>query len=186
MFPIQDQISVAAKASLEANLALYASLTSKALQSIEQLITLNLTAAKASMEESSAATRQILAAKDPQEFMSLVSAQAKPNLEKALAYGTHFAGIASSAQAEYSKATESQMAEISRKVNELMEEAASKAPAGSDSLIAIMKSAIGNANSSYEQLSRTGKQAVEALEANLSAAVSQLSQAAGRKPAANS
>jgi phasin family protein len=183
MFPIQDQISVATKTSLEANFALYNSLTAKALQSVEQLITLNLAAAKASIEESSAVARQLLAARDPQECISLVTAQARPNLEKALAYGNHLAGIASSAQAEYTKAAESQMAEISRKTGELMDVAASKAPAGSEGLIAMMKSAFGNASSGYEQLSRTGKQAVEALGANLNAAVGQLSQAVEQMPA---
>jgi phasin family protein len=184
MFPIQDQISVAAKANLEANLALYNSLTAKALQSVEQLITLNLAAAKASMEESSAVARQLLTAKDPQECISLVTSQARPNLEKMLAYGNHLAGIASSVQAEYTKAAETQMAEISRKTNELMDAAASKAPAGSESLVAMMKSALGNASSGYEQLSRTGKQAVEALEANLNAAVGQLSHVVEQVPAA--
>ena len=184
MFPIQDQISVAAKTSFEANLALYNSLTTKALQSVEQLITLNLAAAKASMEESSTVARQLLAAKDPQECISLVTAQAKPNLEKVLAYGSHLAGIATSAQAEYTKAAETQMAELSRKTNELIDVAASKAPAGSEGLIAMMKSAFDNASSGYEQLSRTGKQAVEALEANLNAAAGQLSHTVAQKPAA--
>jgi hypothetical protein len=48
----------------------------------------------------------------------------------------------------------------------------------------MMKSALGNASSGYEQLSRTGKQAVEALEANLNAAVGQLSHVAEQVPAA--
>ncbi len=109
--------------------------------------------------------------------MSLVSAQTKPNFEKALAYGTHLAGIASSTQAEFTKAAEAQIAQASRKVSELVDEAARKAPAGTESMVAIVKTAIGNASNGYEQMSRTSKQAVEALEANLNTAVSALSQA---------
>lgn len=175
MFPIQDQISVATKANLEANFALCTSLTNKTLESIEKLIKLNLAAVKASMEESSVATKQIFAAKDPQELITLISAQTKPNFDKALAYGSHLAGIASSTQAEFTKAAETQIAEASRKVNELVEEVAKKAPAGSEGMIAIVKSALGNASTSYEQLTKTTKQAVEALEANMNSAVDQLS-----------
>ena len=184
MFPIQDQISVATKANLEANFALYSALTNKTLESIEKLVNLNLAAVKASMEESSAAARQLLSAKDPNEFFTLVNAQAKPNLEKVIAYGSHLANIASSAQAEYTKAAEQQIAEAARKVNELVEDAAGKAPAGYENVTAMIKATLGNANTSYEQLTKTTKQAVEAFEANVNAAVNQMSQVAGQKTAA--
>ena len=41
----------------------------------------------------------------------------------------------------------------------------------------MFKSAIGNASAGYEQLTKTTKQAVEAIEANLQAATSQFVQA---------
>ena len=41
-----------------------------------------------------------------------------------------------------------------------------------------VESAIGNANAGYEQFSKTSKQAVEAIEANLASAVNQFTQAA--------
>jgi phasin family protein len=176
MFPIQDQISVVTKNSLEANFALYTSLTNKTLESVEKLMNLNLAAVRASMEESAAATRQILTAKDPQEFIALISAQTKPNFDKALAYGSHLATIASSTQAEFTKAAEVQIAQAGRKVSAMVEEAAKKAPAGSEGMMAIVKTALDNASTGYEQLTRTTKQAVEALEANVTTAVSQLSQ----------
>ncbi len=176
MFPIQDQISVATKANLEANLALYSALTSKTLESVEKLFTLNITAARTSMEESQAATRQILAAKDPQEVFSLIAAQAKPNFEKALAYGGHLTSIANSTQAEFTKAAETQIAQISRKVTELVEEATQKTP-GADNMSAIIKTAMGNASATYEQLTKTAKQAAEAMNASVSGTVAQIAQA---------
>jgi len=177
MFPIQDQISVATKANIEANLALFSALSSKTLESVEKLISLNIAAARTSMEESQAATRQILAAKDPQEFFSLVAAQAKPNLEKAVAYGGHLTSIANSTQAEFTKAAESQIAQFSRKVTELAEEASLKAP-GTDNMMAILKNAMGNASSTYEQFTRTAKQAVDAVNASVNGTVTQMTQAA--------
>ena len=178
MFSSPEQFSAATKANFEAQLALITALTNKAFESVEKLVDLNLTVAKTSIEESNAAAKQLLAAKDPQEFFSLASAQAQPTAEKAVAYGRHVASIASSAQAEFSKAAESQIAEANRKAVELFEEATKNAPAGSENIISIVKSAFGNVNAGYEQLTKTTKQAVEAIETNVSTAVSQFSQAA--------
>jgi phasin family protein len=176
MFAIPEQFSTASKTNLAAQLALFSSLTSKAFEGVEKVIELNLNVAKASLEESNAALKQLLATKEPQEFFSLAAAQAQPNAEKALSYGRHLASIASGVQAEFSKAAEAQIAETSRKTLELVEEVTKNAPAGSENAIALVKSAIGNANAGYEQLTKTTKQAVETLEANLNNAANQFVQ----------
>src|SRR4051812_2260347 len=178
MISFQEQFSAATKTQFEAQLAILTALTSKTFESVEKVIDLNLNVAKASFEESTANAQQLLAAKDAQEFFSLSTAQAQPNAEKALAYGRHLAGIASSVQAEFTKAAEAHIAETSRKVVALVEEVSKNAPAGSENAIAFLKSAIGNANAGYEQLSKTTKQAVEAIEGNINNATTQLSQAA--------
>ncbi len=178
MFSIPEQFSSATKANFETQLALYSSLASKTLESLEKIVALNLTAAKATLEESTATARQLLAAKDPQEFLSLSAAQAQPNAEKAVAYGRHLASITSGTQAEFSKAAETQIAEANRKVISLVEEVSKNAPAGSENAVAILKSAIGNASAGYEQFTKSTKQAVEVIEANLASAVNQFSQAA--------
>jgi len=176
MFAIPEQFSAATKANFEAQLALITALTNKTFEGVEKIVDLNLNVAKASLEESNAAAKQFLTVKDPQEWMSLAAAQAQPNAEKALAYGRHLAGIASGVQAEFTKAAEAQIAETSRKVLELVEEVSKNAPAGSENAVAMVKTAIGNANAGYEQLTKTTKQAVEALEANMSSAVTQFTQ----------
>lgn len=167
MFSIPEQFSAASKANVAAQLALFSTLSSKAFESVEKLIELNINAAKSSLVESNAAAKQLLAAKDVQELMSLSSAYAQPSAEKALAYGRQLAGIASGVQAEITKAAETQVAESSRKVLELVEELSKSAPAGSESAFAFVKTAIGNAGAGYEQFSKTTKQAVDTMEANL-------------------
>jgi phasin family protein len=184
MFAFPEQFSAASKANLEAQLAMMTELSNKAFEGVEKVIDLNLNVAKSSLEESAATAKQFLAAKDAQEWLSLAAAQAQPNAEKALAYGRHLANIASGVQAEFTKAAETQIAESSRKVLELVEELSKNAPAGSENAVALLKSAIGNANAGYEQLTKTTKQAVETLEANLSNAVSQFTPAAAPKAAA--
>jgi phasin family protein len=181
MFSIPEQFSSATKANLEAQFALYTSLAAKALEGVEKIVALNMSAAKATLEESTATARQLLAAKDPQEFLSLSAAQAQPNAEKVVAYGRHLASIASGTQAEFSKAAEAQISETNRKVISLVDEVSKNAPAGSENAVAILKSAIGNANAGYEQFTKSTKQAVEVIETNLASAVNQFSQAAARK-----
>lgn len=178
MFAIPEQFSSATKANLESQFALLSALTAKTFEGMEKLIDLNLNAAKATLEETSAATRQLLAAKDPQEFFSLSAAQAQPTAEKAMSYSRQLASIAAGTGAEFSKAAESQIVETNRKVISLVDEVSKNAPAGSESFVAAVKTAISNANAGYEQFTKTTKQAVEAMETNVNNAVSQFTQAA--------
>jgi phasin family protein len=178
MFSFQEQFSAATKTNFEAQIAMITALTSKAFESVEKIVDLNMNAVKASMEESTLAAKQLMTAKDAQEFFALAASQAQPTSEKAIAYGRHLAGIASSAQAEFTKAAEAQIAETKSKVLALVEEVSKNAPAGSENAVAMFKSAIGNANAGYEQISKTTKQAVETFEGNVNEAVGQFTQAA--------
>ncbi|MFP5392738.1 MAG: TIGR01841 family phasin [Gammaproteobacteria bacterium] len=178
MFAIPEQFSNATKANLESQFAIFSTLTSKAFEGIERLAELNITAAKATLEDSSAAAKQLLNAKDAQEFFSLTAAQAQPTTEKAISYGRQLASIAAGTQAEFSKAAEEQIAETNRKVVSLVDEVTKNAPAGTENVVAAIKATIGNANAGYEQFTKTAKQAAQAVESNVNAAVSQFTAAA--------
>jgi phasin family protein len=178
MFPNNEQFANAAKTTFATQLSVLTALTTNAFESMEKVMDLNLNAAKASMEESAATARQLLFAKDPQEFLSLTVAQAQPTAAKAIAYSRHLAGIAAAAKADFTRAAEEQIAETGRKVSAMVDEVAKNAPAGSENAIAMMKSAIGNANVGYAQFTKSTKQAAEVVEANLNIAVNQFSQAA--------
>ncbi|MFI4939868.1 MAG: TIGR01841 family phasin [Burkholderiales bacterium] len=178
MFTTPEQFSSAAKTNVESQIAALSTLANHAYESFTKIVDLNLTAAKAAFEESSATAKKLLAAKDPQEFFTLTAAQSQPSAEKAIAYGRTLASIASSTQAEFTKAAEAQLAETSRKVIALVEDVSKNAPSGSEHAIAFVKSAIGNVHAGYEQLGKTAKQAAEVLEANVSNAVDQFSQTA--------
>ncbi len=183
MTSFQEQFSAATRTNLESQLALLSALTGKAFESVEKVIELNMNVAKAALEESTSNARQLLAAKDPQEFIALSTSQAQPNTEKAASYGREVMAIVSGLQAEVTKAAESQIGEHSRKFATLVDEVSKTAPAGSENVVAFMKTAIANANAGYEQLSKTGKQAVEAMGANLNTAAAQMSQAASKASA---
>ncbi|MGZ9713733.1 TIGR01841 family phasin [Glaciimonas sp. GNP009] len=178
MFSNLDKFSSATKAAFESQFATSSALVSKIMESSEKAIALNIAAAKAYAEESSIATKQLLSAKDPQAFFALIASQAKLNAEKAASYSSHLTEIASSVKADLTQAAEAQIAESKSKVTALVEEVAKSAPAGSENAVAMLKSVVSNANAGYEQLSKTTKQAVETVEANVAKATTQLSQAA--------
>ena len=180
MFSSPEQFSAATKSTFEAQITMMTALTQKAFAGVEKLIELNMTVAKTSLEESNATIKQMLAAKDPQEFFAMSAAQSQPGAEKAISYVRHVAGIASEVQAEFTKATESHIAEASRKVVALVDEASKNAPAGSENAIAMFKSALDNANAGYVQLSRSTKQAVATMEGNVSDAATQISDVAAK------
>ena len=180
MFTVPEQFSAATKANFDTQLALMTALTGKAFESVEKFVELNLTVVKTSLEETTAATKQLFSAKDPQEFFSLSTAQVQPSAEKALAYGRHLATIASSTQAEFTQAAETQIAETNRKVMALFEEVSKNAPAGSESVVEFVKTAIDHANAGYDQLTKTTKQAVETIGTNVNTAVNQITQATAK------
>jgi len=180
MSTLPEQFSKATKEALDTQLAIFSTLTGKAFESIEKMVELNVATAKTSFEELSAAVKQ---AKDPQDFFGLTTTQAQPNADKAIAYTRHLASIFSGAQAELTKTTEAHVAETNRKIVELAEELLKHAP-GSDHAISLLKSTIGNANASYEQIHKSTKQAVDVLEANLNSAVNHISQSTAKAPRA--
>ncbi|WP_036175662.1 TIGR01841 family phasin [Massilia sp. 9096] len=184
MFAFPEQFSTATKSNLESQFAMLSALTSKTFEGMEKLVDLNISTAKAAIEGSSATARQLLGAKDAQEFFSLSASQAQPNAEKAMSYGRQLATIAADTSAEFSRAAESQFSEVNRKVISLVDEVTKNAPAGSETYVSALKTAISNANAGYEQFSKTTKQAVEAMESNLNAAVSQFTQASRQAGAA--
>ncbi|GGC96421.1 phasin family protein [Undibacterium terreum] len=178
MYTTPEQFIAATKTNLENQFASLTAMNKKAFEGLEQIFALNVSAAKATIEESTATAKQLMGAKDPQEFLSLTAAQAKPSAEKALAYGRHLASITTATQAEFTKAVEAHIAETNTKVVALIDEVTKNAPAGSEQAVAALKTVIGNINAGYEQLSKTSKQAVQTLEENLAAATQQFTQAA--------
>jgi len=163
-----EQIAAAQKAQLE---TLF-SLASKSVDNMEKLIDLNLQAMKTSLQESADHTMALMSVKDLQELTSLQSGWMQPMAEKMLSYSRHAYEILSGAQAELAKTAESQIAETHKKFMDMAETAAKNAPAGTETAVAMMKSAMNAANNAYDSVQKVTKQAAEAVEANLNAVTS--------------
>ncbi len=146
-----DQLSKATKSQIENQLHAASSLAEQALHAVTGLVELNVATAKASMEDMSAVTQEILAAKDPQAAMAVIQAHAQPSADKAVSYARHVAAIASKAQAELADVAKARAAETAAHVNALVNDLTKSAPAGTESFVDAFKTGVANANAAYEQ-----------------------------------
>ena len=161
-----EQILASNKATLETLFGL----TTKAFEGVEKMVELNVTAAKAALAESADHAKASLSVKDAQEFMALQAGMIQPLAEKTAAYSRHLYDIASGAGAEFTKNVEAQTTEAQKKILGLVDTAAKNAPAGSESAVAMMKSAMTAANTAFESVQKPVKQATEMAEKNFAAA----------------
>ncbi|MEM5274290.1 TIGR01841 family phasin PhaP1 [Cupriavidus taiwanensis] len=169
-----EQVAAAQKANLETLFGL----TTKAFEGVEKLVELNLQVIKTTFAENVDNAKKALSAKDAQELLAIQAAAVQPVAEKTLAYTRHLYEIASETQSEFAKVAEAQLAEGSKNVQALVENFAKNAPAGSESTVAIVKSAISAANNAYESVQKATKQAVEIAETNFQAAATAATKAA--------
>ena len=153
-------------ASHKANIETLFGLTHKAFEGVEKLVELNMQATKAALAETANHAQAVMGAKDAQEFMALQAGMVQPLAEKTAAYSRHLYDIASAAGADLGKTFEGQAAEAQQKLAGMMDSAAKNAPAGSESTVAVMKSAVAAANNAFESMQKAVKQASEMAEAN--------------------
>ena len=169
-----EQVAAAQKANLETLFGL----TTKAFEGVEKLVELNMQVVKATLAEHVDNAKKALTAKDPQELLAIQVSLFQPVAEKAVAYSRHVYEIAVDTHSEFTKVAEAQLAESSKNVQSLVDNFAKNAPAGSESTVAIVKSAISAANNAYESVQKATKQAVEIAESNFQAAASAATKAA--------
>ena len=154
-------------ASHKANVETLFGLTAKAFEGMEKLVELNLSAAKAALDDSASSTQAVLSAKDAQDLLSMQASLFQPLAEKTAAYSRHLYDIASGTSGEFTKAMESQTAAAQKQFATLLDSAAQNAPAGSEQAVAMMKGAVNAANTAFESVQKAVKQATDLAESNL-------------------
>jgi phasin family protein len=167
-------------ASHKANVETLFGLTAKAFEGVEKLVELNLTAAKAALDESASNTQAALSVKDAQDLLAMQANLFQPLAEKTAAYSRHLYDIASGTGGEFTKALEVQANAAQKQFATLVDSATQNAPAGSEQAVAMMKGAVTAANSAFESVQKAVKQATDMAESNL-AAVTSTAKAAGKK-----
>ena len=166
MYTNPEQLTDANKANIEKMVEL----ANTSFANVERLTALNINTARDLLEDAVQNTKNLMAAKDAQEFISMQGALVQPLVEKAVAYNRNVYEIAAQGQEEIAKLFEEQMNEMNKNLSAALDKAAKNAPANSEVIISAAKSAIAAANSAYDSMSKAAKQVAEIAEANVAAA----------------
>lgn len=159
-------------AAHKTNVETFFGLTSKAFEGVEKLIDLNVTASKLALQEAAETAQALLSVKDAQELMALQAALFQPLAEKTAEYSRHVYDIGAGTGAEFGKAFEDQLSESQKKFLAVVDNAARNAPAGSETAVAVFKSAVAAGNNALESVQKAVKQAADVAEANFNAVAS--------------
>jgi phasin family protein len=157
-----EQFAAANKAALD-NLV---TLTQQAFKGMEQLVELNMAAARNSLDETAEKAKAALGVKDAQEFMNLQATLLQPAQDKAVAYGRQVADIAAATQAEVTKLAEAQVKAAQEQFQSMVDAATKSAPAGSEQAVAAVRTAMANTQAAFDTVQKAAKQAVSVAEAN--------------------
>lgn len=121
---------------------------------MEKLVELNVTASRAALTEAAQHTQAVLSVKDAQELLTLQAGLFQPLAEKTASYSRHLYDIASNTAGEFNKALEVQSTEARKSFNSLLDNSTKNAPAGSESAVAMVKSAVSAANNAFESVQK--------------------------------
>jgi len=176
LFAGNEQITNAVKASIETQVAFFNTMAASTLATVEKLIELNMTATRATMDESTVITKQLLTSKDRQEVQAVLTALPQSVSAKANAYSQHVANIASTAQAELTRAAEQQFANVGLKLAALMDQVSKTMPPSFETSVAMAKGVVANASTGYQQFNKNAQQTTEAVGAKVSSAADNVSQ----------
>ena len=160
-----EQILAAQKSNVEILL----SLSTKAFDGFEKLVELNVLTVKAVVSEALDTSRAVLSVKDSQQLLTVQASFLQPFAEKAAAYSRHVYEIAAMTNAEMTKVAEATAAEAQAKFLAAVDAAAKNAPAGTENVVELMKSAVAGATNAYDGIQKAAKQAAGIAEANLQA-----------------
>jgi phasin family protein len=164
-----EQLLAAQKANIETLFGL----TTKAFEGVEKLVELNVTASRAALAEAAETAQSVLNVKDAQELLAVQAALFQPLAEKAAAYSRHLYDISTATGAEFGRAVEGQVADAQKKFLAVVDNAAKNAPAGSETAVAVFKSAVAAGNNALESVQKAVKQASDVAEANFNAVANQ-------------
>ena len=155
-----DQFSAVNEAAIHQ----FAQLAQLSLANFEKFAEIGLDAARESVEQAAHHAAALAGAKDPQQLIALNSAALEPAMKRAYSVSRSLYETAAATQAELKKVMDAQAAEMNGSAVASMEEAFKYAPAGSEQMVANMKSAMAAAQHAYANLAAMNKQLFDTVE----------------------
>ncbi len=180
MFTNPEQFANATKTLFDLQMQTFNALASKAVQGVEQVVALNMTTAKNSMEGAMAATRQMSQASDPKAAMDTLQAGLQPGVQGATAYGEQLRTIVADIQKDFEQAADTHLVEAKNTLSALIYDVTQNVKPGSENAVEIIKTAIDNAFKGYEQVTAATRQAVATVEDQITKATARVTPAANK------
>jgi hypothetical protein len=144
---IPSDISTAVEAQWAARMSLCAALNAKTLDTLNKLIELNLHTLQKTLAR--------VTAPEPQP----------PTVDETLEYGRQLSHIAFDAGVEYLRMLQPSIAVTEQQLTRQFESLAEKAPAPNAGILELLRNALGQANSGYDNLIKASEQAASAIGA---------------------
>ncbi|HJW23637.1 MAG TPA: phasin family protein [Rhodocyclaceae bacterium] len=166
MIKTKEQFHAANQAAVDTLLTL----ANLSLANAERLSALNLSTARAFFTDSSASIGAVLAAKDPQDLLALQKTLAKPVLEKSAAYSRSVYEMLTETGNDLTEIIEGQAAGLKHNVVAAIEQSLKYAPGGSEPMVAAVKSVLAQADSAYDTMAESARQARTAIEGSVASA----------------
>jgi len=160
-----EQLAAWQKAALESTLTF----AQASLAGAEQLLKLNLDAARSALEQAGKNTRELLSITDPQELVELRSKIAQTNMQQTATYAQSIYEIVSHTQALLTKLGEEQHTRLTQQAATGAEQLTKGAP-GAEVASAAVKSTLAATNAMMDNLNRATKQFADLSEASIKAA----------------
>ena len=159
MFKI-DQLTAANEAAINQ----FAQLAQLGLANVERFTALGLDAARETVEQATAHAQSLAGAKDVTEVIALNSAAFEPAMKRAYAYSRSVYETANESNNEVKLALEKQTAELNKAAVAALEQAFKYAPAGSETVVENVRTAIATAQNAYNNLATINKQFYDTVE----------------------
>lgn len=180
MFTNPEQFAAATKTLFDLQVQTFNALASKTVQGVEQVVALNLSTAKNSMDGALAAGKELGQAKDPKQALASLSAQVQPGMAGAAAYGAQLKQIIDDMHEEFRKAAEAHNTEAKNTLSALIYDVTQNVKPGSENAVEVIKAAIDNAFKGYEQVNEATRKAVKAVEEHFDKAASLVNPGMGK------
>ena len=155
-----DQLAAANEAAID-QFSYFAKLS---LANVEKFAELGLGAARESVVLATKHAQSLASAKDVNEVFAINSSALEPALKRAYTYSRTAFEAATETNNEVKRVLEKQNAELQRAAIAAIEESMKYAPAGSETVVANVKSAIAAAQSAYDNLAAVNKQIYDTVE----------------------
>ncbi|GAB3407088.1 phasin family protein [Massilia agilis] len=164
MFTNPEQFASATKTLFDLQTQTFNALANKAVQGVQQVVALNLQAAKDSAQGALAVGKELSQAKDPQQALAAVSSGVQPGMAGAAAYGAELKQVVDDILREFRDAADTHVHEAKNTLTALIHDVTQNVKPGSENAVEIIKAAIDNAFAGYEKVTQSTRDAVRAVE----------------------